>query len=309
MINKPKFWDKKKGFYAFLLFPITLLILFFIFLKKKISRVHKFNIPIVCVGNIYVGGTGKTPLSIYLGKELTNLGMKPVILRKFYESHKDEHNLIKNDFENLFLCQSRLEALKELENSNHDIVILDDGLQDYSIKKNLSIVCFNQNQLIGNGLVLPSGPLRENLNSLKSVQIVIINGEKNEKFEKQILKINPELEIIYSRYQPVNIQQFLKKKLFAIAGIGNPENFFNLLKENNLIIEKEIIFPDHHRFSYQEIKGIIDNAKEKNCEIIMTEKDFFKIKDFKLNEINYLKVSLEIHNKDLLINKVKRLND
>ena len=117
--------------------------------------------------------------------------------------------------------------MKELKNhkiSGYDSVILDDGFQDYSIKKDLNILCFNKNQLIGNGLLLPSGPLREGLNSLERADIIIINGEKDSEFEK-ILKINKNLEIYYSIYNPVNLNEFKNKELLAIAGIGNPENF------------------------------------------------------------------------------------
>ena len=94
------------------------------------------------------------------------------------------------------------------EKKNSNAVILDDGLQEYRIKKNLSIVCFNSNQLIGNGLVLPAGPLRESLNIIKDVSIILINGEKNESFENKLFKINSDIEIYYSKYKPININKF-----------------------------------------------------------------------------------------------------
>ena len=309
MLIKPKFWDKKIGFISILLIPLSLTFLFLIFLKKKFTKTRMFKIPIICVGNIYVGGTGKTPVSVVLANEFSKLGKEPVILRKYYESHKDEYNLIKNSFKNLIVNKSRIDALKELEKSNYDFVILDDGLQDYKIKKNLKIVCFNQNQLIGNGLVLPAGPLRENLSTLKEANIVIINGKKDKNFEDKILEINKKLEIFYSSYKPTNINQFKNKKLMAIAGIGNPENFFQLIEKNNLQITKKLIYPDHYKFSKNEIQNIINEAENKNWQIIMTEKDYFKIKDYKINKINYLKVMLVIDNKEKLISKIKELYD
>ena len=92
---KPKFWSKKGNLISTLLFPFSLLVLLFIFFKKKTAKKIKFNIPIICLGNIYIGGTGKTPTSIFLSNELINLGRNPAILRKFYKSHIDEHELIK----------------------------------------------------------------------------------------------------------------------------------------------------------------------------------------------------------------------
>ena len=306
-IDKPKFWDKEIGLISILFFPLTLIVIFFTSLKKKITKTQGFKIPIICVGNIYLGGTGKTPTSILLAKELSKLGKKPLILRKYYKNHNDEYRLIKNYFKNLIISKNRIEGLKDAEKSNFDMVILDDGLQDYKIKKNLSIVCFNNNQLIGNGMVLPSGPLRENLSILKNVEIVIINGSKNINFENKILNINKKLEIFYSFYKPINLDQFKNKKLLALAAIGNPENFFQLVEKNNLKIFKKKTFPDHYQFSKAEMQNILREAEMKNYQIIMTEKDYYKINHYKLKKINYLKVSLEIYNKEKLLKKINSL--
>jgi tetraacyldisaccharide 4'-kinase len=306
---KPKFWDNKINFISIFLFPLSLIFLFIIFLKKILTTVHKFKIPIICVGNIYIGGTGKTPTAILLSKEISKLGKKTALLRKYYKNHVDEYKLIKNKFNNLIIGKDRTAAIRKLEKKDLDFVILDDGLQDYSIKKNLIIVCFHSNQLVGNGLILPSGPLREKLNVLKKADIVIINGNKAKNFEKKILKINRNLEIFYSRYRATNIKQFRNKKLYAVAGIGNPENFFQLIEDNNLKIKKKLVFPDHYKFSRNEIKKIVDEARLKNYQVIMTEKDYFKIKDFKINNIGYLKVTLEIKLKQKLIMKIMKLYD
>ena len=306
-INKPKFWDRKIGLISILFFPLTLIVIFFTSLKKKITKTRGFKIPVICVGNIYLGGTGKTPTSILLANELSKLGKKPLILRKYYKNHNDEYSLIKNYFKNLIISKNRIEGLKEAEKSNFDIVILDDGLQDYKIKKNLSIVCFNNNQLIGNGMVLPSGPLRENLSILKNVEIVIINGSKNINFENKILNINKKLEIFYSFYKPINLDQFKNKKLLALAAIGNPENFFQLVEKNDLKIFKKKIFPDHYQFSKAEMQNILREAEMENYQVIMTEKDYYKINHYKLKKINYLRVSLEIYNKEKLFKKINSL--
>ena len=308
-LNKPKYWDVKNSFFSILLFPVSLIVLAFISIKKKITKSINFNIPIICIGNIYIGGTGKTPASIYLTRELVKLGKKPAILRKYYKSHKDEHLLIETKIKSLILCQNRSDGIKEAENAGFDLVVLDDGLQDYKIKKNLNIVCFNQNQLIGNGLIIPSGPLRESLNALKDANIILINGEKDNDFEEKLLNINKNLEFFYSFFKPKNIDKFKNKKLLAIAGIGNPENFFKLLNQYDLNIEKKLIFPDHYEFTKAEIKNIIEDAKNKGLQIIMTEKDYFKIKDFNQPEIKYLEVSLEIKQKEKFIKKISQLYD
>ena len=308
-LNKPKFWDKKYSFLAFFLLPVTLLIIIIIFIKKKITKSIKFNIPVICIGNIYVGGTGKTPTSIYIAKQLSKMGKNPAILKKFYQEHIDEHNLIRDSFKNLILNKNRVEGILEAEKMSHDIIILDDGFQDYKIKKDLSIICFNQNQLIGNGLIMPSGPLRESLSNLKNANIILINGKKNIQFEEKIFKINDKLKIFYTSYRPINIDKFKGKRLLALAGIGNPSNFFKLLEENNLTIKKKLIYPDHYEFSKSEILDIVKKAQDDNCQIITTEKDYFKINNFQNNNIEYIKVALEIDEKDKLFKIITKLYD
>ena len=153
----------------------------------------------------------------------------------------------------MILNNNRIQAIEEAEKNDFDVVILDDGFQDYSIKKNFNIICFHSNQSFGNGLVLPSGPLRESLVSLKRAHIVIINGNKNDILEKKILNISNNIKIYYSKYIPSNIEKFKNKKLLAFAGIGNPNNFFELLRENNLDVKKTISFPDHYHFNKLEL--------------------------------------------------------
>ena len=307
--NKPEFWDKKINILSLILYPFSLVFFIIVLLRKKLILKKSFNIPIICIGNIYLGGTGKTPASIYIAKELSRLRKKPAILRKFYAAHEDEYRLIKKNFKNLILNNNRQRGIREAERKKFNTIILDDGFQDYSIKKNFNIICFNHNQLEGNGLILPAGPLRESLNSLKEVDLILINGKKNVKFEKKILRINKKLDIFYSNYKPVNSKQFRGKKLIAIAGIGNPNNFFKLLSDLNIRVEKKFIFPDHYQFKKSEILSILKEAKRNNCELIMTEKDYFKLKKFNLKSLNYLKLSFEIKNKRKLLNKILKIYD
>ena len=300
-INKPKFWDQKISLVSLILLPFTILVKLIILLRKRLIKGEKFNIPVICIGNIYLGGTGKTPTAILIANELVKIGKKPSIVRKYYSDQEDEYNLIKKHYKSLFVNLKRSTAILDAENKSYDSVILDDGFQDYKIKKDLNIICFNQNQLIGNGMVIPSGPLRESLDALEDAQVVIINGNKNLEFEQTILRYNKNLNIFYSNYYPVNLNEFKKKKLLAVAGIANPKNFFDLLLKEGLEIEKKMIFPDHYQFKKSEMENILKYAEERNLQIVMTEKDYFKIKKFNYNEIKYLKIILKIDNCEKLI--------
>ena len=116
--NKPEFWDKKINILSLILYPFSLVFFVIVLLRKKLILKKNFNIPIICIGNIYLGGTGKTPASIYVAKELTRLRKKPVILRKFYAAHEDEYRLIKKKFKNLILNNNRHRGIREAEKKN-----------------------------------------------------------------------------------------------------------------------------------------------------------------------------------------------
>ena len=306
---KPKFWKSNKNFFTVLLIPLSLITWIYIILKKTFIQKVKFNIPVICVGNIFIGGTGKTPLSIHIARKLSENGKNPAIVRKYYKSHKDEHKMIISYYNKLILNLNRSKGIYEALEKGYDAVILDDGFQDYKIKKNLSIICFNSNQLIGNGYLFPSGPLRESLGSLRNANILIINGDRSLDFEQKILKIQKDLKIYYSNYKPLNIQEFKNKKLLVISGIGNPENFFKILKDNQMNIQKKMVYPDHYEFTKNEMLKIIEYAKKNDFQIVMTEKDYYKIKDFSLENIKYLKVKLEIEKEEEFVKNVMKAYD
>ena len=307
-ITKPNFWQKPRSLMSVILFPITFIVLIIIFIKKKIHKEIKFNIPVLCIGNIYVGGTGKTPLSIFLAKELKNLKIKPVIIKKFYKNHEDEHLLIKKKNIPLISNVRRDKAILLAENE-FNLAILDDGFQDYKIVKNMSIICFHHKQLIGNGYVFPSGPLRESINSINRAQIAIINGDKNIKFENKLLKINSNIKIFYSKYKLINQEKFENKDILAFAGIGNPNNFFDLLSSEGLKIRHTISYPDHYNFQKEEILKIIKYAQKNKYTILTTEKDYLRIEKYKLPEINFCSIDLNIFKKEELLKLIESIYD
>ena len=304
---KPKFWDKNQiSFFPVLLFPVSLLIKVLSFFKRSFTKTHQCSIPIICDGNIYVGGTGKTPLCIEIFSILKNLNMNPVFIRKKYDSFQDEADLQKQ-VGPVYQNKKRTDAVKEALQNKADVAILDDGFQDFSINKNLSIVCFNEKKWIGNGLVIPSGPLRESLSALKRSSCVVINGKKNTDIENKILNENKEAKIFYTQYKPQNINEFKNNKIIAFAGIGNPENFFDLLKDNKLNIVETIKFPDHHQYSEKELKNLLIKIKENNTILLTTEKDYFRIFESFRKNIKFLKIKVEIENKIQFVEEIKKI--
>ena len=303
-IFKPIFWNKKNSFISFLLLPISFFFQLLLSLKKNLKKKEKFSIPIICVGNIYLGGTGKTPLCIELANIIKKLNKKTVIIKKLYKSHQDEFDMIESKKINLIKGKNRVTAIKKAELEKYDCVILDDGYQDTSVIKDLNIICFNEEQLAGNEMTLPSGPLREPLSSIENTQIIVINGNVNKIFENKIKAISKDISIYYSDYLPTNLEKFTDQKLLAFAGIGNPNNFFKLLEKNNLHIVKKVSFPDHYNYSTKELNDLIEYSTVNKLKIITTEKDYFRIKHLNIPEIECVTVKLNIKNQDKFENEI-----
>ena len=279
-ILKPKFWDQDYyTFFSLFFLPISFFYQILISLKKLITIKKKFSIPIICVGNIYIGGTGKTPLAIKIFEILKELNKNPVIIKKSYKNHKDEISLIKN-YGKILTSKKRVDAINDAIEKKFNCAVLDDGYQDFEIKKNLNIICFNINQKIGNGYTIPSGPLRQNLRSLKECNLILINGKKDVEFEQKLLKYNSKLIFFYYNYYAKNLLDLKNKKLIAFAGIGNPKNFFNFLKLNQLNIVKEVSYPDHHQYTEKELDYLIELEKKYIAKLITTEKDSFRMNVF-----------------------------
>ena len=293
-IKKPFFWNEK-NIISFALYPFTL-ITFLINLIKSFSSKKKYSIKTICVGNIYIGGTGKTPLCIEINKILKNR-FKTVFIKKNYSNQLDEQNILKSNGK-LISYKNREIGLEVAKKNKFDLAIFDDGLQDKSINYDISIACFNSSSGIGNGYLLPAGPLRENISILKNYDAIFLNGEKkSKKFSFIFSKINPKLKIFEANYIPINIKKLnINRNFLFFCGIGNPEEFKRTLKKYKFKIKKEFTFPDHFNFSNEQINKIKEIAKNKKLEIITTEKDYLRLNERNKKGIKFLKITLKIKN-------------
>ena len=297
-LKKPKFWNSI-NFLSICLLPLSLITIIFNILKTHIIKGFRSNVPVICVGNVFIGGTGKTPLSIYIYNLLKRRRFKPAIVRKYYSSHLDEINFTKSKVKQFFCDKKRILSISRAEAKKNNIIVMDDGLQDVSVIKDLSIICFNSSELIGNGFLLPAGPLREQLYNVKNCQIAVINGRRNIAFEKKLRSISGNINIYQSKYVIKGLKKFKGKKILAFAGIGNPRSFFSLLKDSGLKIKREISFPDHYNYTKKEMENLMFKAKNEGLTLVTTEKDFFRIKRSGFKKINYVSVDLKIlNNKD-----------
>ncbi len=305
-LKKPRFWDyKKPNILAYLLFPLAILIqLINVLIKKK--KFKKRNIKTICVGNIYIGGTGKTSLSIKINKILNKKGLKSCFIKKYYKNQSDEQKLLEKNGK-LFLEFNRNDALREAENQGYEIAILDDGLQDKNLNCDVNFVCFNNINWIGNGMTIPAGPLREDLKNLKNYEHICFNGnlENIENLKKQALEINPKINIHLGKYEPINIKEFSPtEKYLVFSGIGNHKTFISMIKNHGLEIAKDIEFPDHYKFSDNDIKKIFNLANTLNCKIITTEKDYLRLNHSNIEKISFINSELKIIDEHKLVETI-----
>ena len=305
-IKKPNFWDQKTpNLFAYLLLPIALIIKIFIYFKKKPDN-SKMNIKTICIGNFYIGGTGKTSLCIKINQILEKRKIKSCFIKKFYKNQADEQKLLENNGK-LFLSLTRKEAIQNAINENYEVAILDDGIQDKSITYDLSFICFNNINWIGNGMTIPAGPLREDINNLKNYDHVFLNGnlENLDEIEAQILKINSKINIHLGKYEITNLNEFQKEDDYLVfSGIGNHSTFISMLKEHGFKIKKDFEFSDHYQYSEKDLNKIVSEAELLNCKIITTEKDFLRLNEKNDSKIKFIKSELNIIDEEKLIKSI-----
>ena len=264
------------------------------------------NIKTICIGNIYLGGTGKTTLAIKINNALKNMGKKSCFVKKFYKNQIDEQKILIEKGK-LYSSRKRIEAIKNAISDNYKYAVLDDGLQDSTLKYDISIVCFNKKNWIGNGMLLPAGPLREKLSSLKNYDIVFFigNDENVSRHEEELKNINPNIDIFDAKYEPKNLADFDKNKnYFAFSGIGNHETFLDTLRLAKLNIIENKEFPDHFDYSSSDIKSLVEYTNNKKLDLVTTKKDFLKIDKLFLNKIKYLDIDLVIKDEMKLLKKI-----
>lgn len=305
----PKFWQQR-NLLSWLLFPVSLLYLLGAKLHKllyqlRIKKIYRFSMPVIVVGNITVGGTGKTPLVIWLADFFLSKGHKPGIISRGYGGSNQDPVavtvqsdvsqvgdealiIVRNTNCPLVVAPNRVAAAQKLiDDFACDLIISDDGLQHYALGRTLEIAVLNGANRYGNGFCLPAGPLRESIARLQKVDFVIVNSGATNINEYAMQIIADKFYRVNNTKVSKSVTEFAKQKVHAVAAIGNPSRFFNFLRSLNLnIIEHP--FPDHYRFQTGDC-NFTDNLP-----IIMTEKDAVKCQSFAQDNFWYLKINLEL---------------
>jgi subfamily B ATP-binding cassette protein MsbA len=271
------------------------------------SQSYKSDIPIIIVGNLTIGGTGKTPLVAYIAQELNSLGYKPGLVSRGYggkfretlevteetsvKQTGDEAQILAKLNLPFYIDKNRVRAVKTLaENHNCDVIISDDGLQHYNMDRDIEIVVIDGKRRFGNNLTFPAGPLRESKSRLKSVDF-IVNNSGPTKDDEYLMNISPSKFVHLKTGKSYLIKDCpMHKQVHAVAGLGNPGRFFDLLVRLGFDISRNS-FPDHHNFNEDDLI-FLDHLP-----IIMTEKDASKCRTFDNNKIWYLTIEADVSDK------------
>jgi tetraacyldisaccharide 4'-kinase len=286
--------------------------------------------PVISVGNITVGGTGKTPLTMSLARGLTDRGIRVAILSRGYKGKKTSEPVV-SDGKTLFLSPEEsgdepflmAQACKgipvligkdrfingriALQRFGIQGLLLDDGYQHLSLHRDVNILLIDSHIGFGDHHLLPRGILREPLSHLRRAQIILFtkveNPEMCRPLEKEICKIHPLSQVFHSHYEPADLvgpreeQEELRslrgKKILALSGIADPNSFSSLLRKYGMEIISEATFPDHHLYTAKDLSFIEEKSKGADC-IVTTEKDMVKLKLLKIDHLPLRALRIEV---------------
>jgi tetraacyldisaccharide 4'-kinase len=307
----PKFWHTKT-IISYLLLPLSWLYLFFSYLRKIIARPIIFPCKVICVGNISIGGTGKTQIVIFLAKVLKAINIDFIIITKGYGSKLQTALLVEphhtvldvGDEAVMLLKYGKVIASKKIQyilpfikRIKPKVIIVDDAMQNPNFYKDIVILSVDADRLFGNELLIPAGPLREYpKQAIEKADIVILVGSSN----VAPFFLHKELPFFQAQIVPI-IDIDKTKSYFAFSGIGNPERFFSTLENYGLQLVGNKIFPDHHQYRKEDLDYLKEQSEKSNSLLITTRKDYVKICDTDLSVI-----CCDVH---LLLNNQKLLAD
>lgn len=307
-MKTPKFWQDD-NWKSILLTPLGKLYALATKLRLRYKKSHHVDIPVICIGNLTAGGTGKTPTAISLALLLQSAGIYPNFISRGYHGtlqntqvDSTRHTPQQVGDEPLLLAQiaptfinaDRYQGALMAQANQAECILMDDGFQNPTLYKDLSFVVIDGMYGFGNGRCIPAGPLREHItDGVKRAQAaLLINEDPN-------IPIKLSIPCFKGKIVP-QMPQLENNRVVAFAGIGRPEKFYTSLQELGIEIIKTFDFPDHHYYTISELKTILNEAKMGNAQAITTSKDFVKIPPALQSEFLVLEISIEWEKPEIL---------
>ena len=317
MIKAPKFWYKENlSIFSLILLPLNIIWIIGSFLKINLTIKKKVNIPVVSIGSAIIGGSGKTPTVIFICNLLKQMGFNPHIVSRGYGGNYTnaiqvtsgldyykvgDEALMMSAYHPTWVAKNRYLGCKLAEKNGANIIVLDDGLQTTSVFKDFSIYVYDGIQKFGNKLLVPAGPLRENIKKAVSKCSIIfqINEDETQIEFKDKYKS-------FAKYKLEENHPLLQKKIIAFAGLGFNKKFFDQLGNYGFDIVKTIDYPDHHKYSLEDIYSLLEEANSLDAHLITTEKDHIRIpNDFK-KSISFIKGQIIVNNDADLFKEIQK---
>ena len=304
-----KIW-KSKNILSLLLFPFSILYYLCFIIYKISNKEKKCNIPVLCVGNITLGGAGKTPTVIEMRQILTKNFKKifvltrgykgtakgPLIVSKDHSFHEvGEESLLHSYFGLTCVSKKKFLGAKFCEAQGGKLIIMDDGLQSIDIKKDCKVLVIDSDYGFGNKNIFPSGPLRETISSgIKNCDLILIIGNNSNILKKNMI---PKQKVFMAKKE-ISIESCKNKNLFVFSALGNNTNFHNSLLHSGFTIKRTKSFSDHYIFKKNDILSILNLAKKENLTVVCTKKDYIKVPEEFKNKITPVNLNLKIEKKN-----------
>jgi len=321
MMKTPEFWSRR-GPAAMAFLPLTPLWWLAGRIRQAIASPYHAPVPVICVGNLTAGGVGKTPLVAWLYDRLVARGVHPAILSRGYGGSSGgplwvdpaahdaglcgDEPLMLADGRDVLIARDRARGARMIaERGAHDLIIMDDGLQNPYLRHSLAIGVFDGGSGVGNGWLIPAGPLRVTLSSgLAGLDLAVINGVDETGLSRQLPS---HIERYAARLHPERgvIEDLAGAPLLAFAGIGRPKRFFASLEAAGGHVVKTLSFADHHPYSQHDLMQILEDAQRHGAEMITTQKDWMRLPPDWRARVAMLPVSLEIDRADDLLARVE----
>ncbi len=314
----PSFWQQR-GYLSVILYPVSLIYRLLGCLRNYFAKSVKLKPYVICVGNITVGGTGKTQVVQWLADKLKEKNSNYLIVTNAYKARNKIAKLVVEsdraidvgDESKMLSASSKVVAAQSLQESvalindlNPEIVILDDRMQNPYIKKDLIILVFDATRAVGNNMIFPAGPLREGINSgIIKADIILMTGNQpctNFNLINSIISSN---KPFFKAQVKMKTKLNLEKSYIAFSAIGNPDKFFTMLKESGVNIIEQVIYPDHHHYSDEDMSYLTSVAKSKNAVLVTTRKDNIKL-NIKQVEIEVVDIELSFDDEEKLFSMI-----
>jgi len=317
-MKTPRFWYRPPDVLSRLLAPAGQAYRAAGLLRRKLVAPYRAAVPVICVGNVVAGGAGKTPVALAIAAVLKRLGRKPVFVSRGYGGAESgplpvdpgKHTAREVGDEALLLAsvapcwigRDRTAAVRAAEREATHI-ILDDGLQNPAVAHSLSLLVIDGETGVGNGELIPAGPLRETLaDALKRVDAVIMIGDDRSGIFSHLSSAGKTLPVLRSFLRPCLPEGFPRGgKFFAFAGIARPEKFYATCREAGLDVVRTRDFPDHHMFRAEELAELAGQARRGNLNLITTEKDAQRIPREFRSQISVLPVEISFEEEERLL--------